>query len=177
MRRSSELCETLQWVMWDVLANKHQRFKLVFLFQDPGQHPTAPTTTQAAIPFNLLWVYSVQGLPWWLSGKESSCNTEDSGSISGSGRSPRGGHGSPPQYSCLENPIERGAWQATAHGITQSRGQLKQLSIHSAKHTTEYFTRVCSFTHYSDSPLVRHTMPLAHPTWRITLTSLFLNIK
>ena len=40
----------------------------------------------------------------------------DVGSIPGSGRSPRGGHSSPLQYSCLENPMGRGAWWATAHG-------------------------------------------------------------
>ena len=42
-------------------------------------------------------------------------NTEDLGSIPGSGRSPGGGNGNPPQYSCLENPMDRGAWQATVH--------------------------------------------------------------
>ena len=41
----------------------------------------------------------------------------DPGSIPGSGRSPGGGNGNPLQYSCLENPMDRGAWQATAHGV------------------------------------------------------------
>ena len=52
-------------------------------------------------------------LPQWLRGKESAWNvgdTEDVGLIPGSGRSPGGGHGSPFQYSCLENPMDRGAW-------------------------------------------------------------------
>ena len=44
----------------------------------------------------------------------------DSGSIPRSGRSPAGGEGKPLQYSCLENPMVRGAWQATVHGVTQS---------------------------------------------------------
>ena len=44
----------------------------------------------------------------------------DSGSVPGSGRSPGGGHGSPLQYSCLENPMDRGAWWATVHGVTKS---------------------------------------------------------
>ena len=43
------------------------------------------------------------------------------GSIPGSGRSPGGGQGNPLQYSCLENPMDRGAWQATVHGVTQNR--------------------------------------------------------
>ena len=42
----------------------------------------------------------------------------DMGSLPGSGRSPGGGHGNPPRYSCLENPTERGAWWATVHGVT-----------------------------------------------------------
>ena len=45
-------------------------------------------------------------------GKESACSAGDLGSIPGLGRSPGGGHGNPLQYSCLENPMDRGAWQA-----------------------------------------------------------------
>ena len=48
-------------------------------------------------------------------------DVRDTGSIPGSGRSPGGEHGSPLQYSCLENPMDRGAWQATVHGVTKSR--------------------------------------------------------
>ena len=54
----------------------------------------------------------------------------DVGSIPGSGRSPGGGHGSPLQYSCLENPKDRGAWWATVHRVTKSRTRLKRLSTH-----------------------------------------------
>ena len=57
-------------------------------------------------------------------GKESACNagdTGDEGSIPGSGRSPGGGHGNPLQYSCLENPMDRGAWGSTEHGVAESR--------------------------------------------------------
>ena len=49
----------------------------------------------------------------------------DTGLIPGSGKSPGGEHGNPLQYSCLENPIEKGAWQATVHGVTKSLTQLK----------------------------------------------------
>ena len=45
----------------------------------------------------------------------------DTGSILGSGRSSEGGHGNPLQYSCLENPMDRGPWQATVHGVTKSQ--------------------------------------------------------
>ena len=49
------------------------------------------------------------------------CNAGDPGLIPGSGRSPREGNGNPLQYPCLENPMDRGAWQATVHWATQSR--------------------------------------------------------
>ena len=49
---------------------------------------------------------------WWLSDKESACNVGDSGSILGWGRCPGEGNGTPLQYSCLENPMDRGAWWA-----------------------------------------------------------------
>ena len=48
-------------------------------------------------------------------------NAGDSGGILGSGRSPRGGNSNPLQYSCLENPMGRGAWRATVHGVAKSR--------------------------------------------------------
>ena len=47
-------------------------------------------------------------------------DARDPGSIPGSGRSPGGGNGNPLQYSCLENPMDGGAWWATVHGVTES---------------------------------------------------------
>ena len=63
--------------------------------------------------------------------KESACNAGDPGLISGSGRSPGVGHGNPLQYSCLENPVDRGAtlW-AAVHRVAQSRTWLKWLNMH-----------------------------------------------
>ena len=58
-------------------------------------------------------------LPWWHRCKVSAYNSGDLGSIPGSGRSPREGNGTPLQYSCLENPMNRGAWKATAHGVAR----------------------------------------------------------
>ena len=55
-------------------------------------------------------------------------NARDAGSTPGAGRAPGGGHGDPLQYAYLENPKDRGAWRATVHMATKSRGQLKQLS-------------------------------------------------
>ena len=56
----------------------------------------------------------------WLSGKESACKADDSGSIPGSERSPREGNGNLFQYSCLENFLDRGVWWITVLGITKS---------------------------------------------------------
>ena len=53
--------------------------------------------------------------------KESACNAGDLGAIPGSARSPEEGKGHPLQYSCLENSMDRGAWQATVHGVQKSR--------------------------------------------------------
>ena len=55
-------------------------------------------------------------------------NAGDLGSTPGSGRSPGGGHGNPLQYSCLDNPMDRGAWWAIVHRVTQSQIQLSDYS-------------------------------------------------
>ena len=57
-------------------------------------------------------------------------DVRDAGSVLVLGRSPGGGHGKPLQYSCLENPRDRGAWWATVHSVTKSWTRLKQLSMH-----------------------------------------------
>ena len=77
--------------------------------------------------------FNFMGFPGGSVGKESACNAgdaRDSDSIPGWGRSPGGGHGNPLQYYCLENPMDRGAWQVTVHGIAKSQTRLKQLSMH-----------------------------------------------
>ena len=60
-------------------------------------------------------------------------DARDAASIPGSGRSPGEGHGNPLPYSCLENPMDKGAWQATVQKVTKSWTQLKQLSTHACK--------------------------------------------
>ena len=59
------------------------------------------------------------GFPHSSVGKESACHAGDSGSIPGSGRAPGEGNGNPLQYSRLENPMDRVAWQATVHGVAR----------------------------------------------------------
>ena len=62
-----------------------------------------------------------KGSPGGSDGKESACNARDLGLIPGSWRSPGGGNSNPLQHSCLESPMDRGTWQATVHGITESQ--------------------------------------------------------
>ena len=61
--------------------------------------------------------------------KAAARNAEDLGSIPGSGRSPGEGNGNPLQYSCLENPMDGGAWWTTAHGVTKSRTRLSDFTF------------------------------------------------
>ena len=78
--------------------------------------------------FDCLWPSQVA-----LVVKNLSANADDVrdvGSIPGSGRFPGGGHSNLLWYSCLENPMDRGAWWATVHGFAQSRTLLKQFSTH-----------------------------------------------
>ena len=68
------------------------------------------------------------GFPGGASGEESPCNMGDPGLVPGLGRSPGEGNGNPLRDPCLENSMDRGAWQAMVHGITKSWTQLSTLA-------------------------------------------------
>ena len=70
-----------------------------------------------------LYTYS-QGFPGSSMVKNLLANAGDAGSIPGWGRSPGGGNDNPLQYYCLENPMDRGVWWVTVHGVTKSQTQL-----------------------------------------------------
>ena len=82
------------------------------------------------------------GFPGGTSGKEpgpaSAGDIRDAGSMPGSRRRPGGGHGNPLHYSCLGNPMDRGAWQSIVHRIAQSWTRLKQLSMHAQMYIYRY---------------------------------------
>ena len=65
-----------------------------------------------------------KGFPGDSDSKESACSVGDPGSIPGPGRSPGEGNSNPLQYSCLENPMDRGTWQATVHGVAKAQTRL-----------------------------------------------------
>ena len=102
--------------------------------QCPSSH-TAYRYNNENFYAHFLWQSIIFGSGQWtvvLVVKNSPANAEnirDMGSVHGFGTSPGGGHGNPLQYSCLEHPIDRGAWWATAHGITKGQTQLKQFSM------------------------------------------------
>ena len=85
---------------------------------NPGIEPRSPVLQADSLPAEP--PATPEGLPCSSNSKESACNTGVPGSISGSGRSYGEENGNPLQYSCLENPMDRGAWWATVYGIPNS---------------------------------------------------------
>ena len=69
------------------------------------------------------------GFPGGSDSKASACNAGDLGLIPGLGRSPGEGNGNPLQYSCLENPMDGGAWWATVHGVSKSWTRLSDFTF------------------------------------------------
>ena len=69
------------------------------------------------------------GFPCGSDSKQSACNEGDPGLIPGLGRSPGKGNGYTLQYSCPENPMDRGAWQATVHGVAKSQTRLSDIQF------------------------------------------------
>ena len=89
------------------------------------------------------------GDPGGSDSKASVYNAGDLGSIPRSGRSPGEGNGNPLQYNCLENPMDRGAWQATIHGVAKSRTQLSDFTFIIFETENVHISSVCVFLSYS----------------------------
>ena len=77
----------------------------------------------------LIKMVNVKCFPGGSEVKASACNAGDLGSIPGLGRSPGEGNGNPLQYSCLENPMDRGVWWATVHEVAKSRTRLSDFTF------------------------------------------------
>ena len=73
------------------------------------------------VPIKYVNLLTQSSFPGGSDDKEFACNTRDQGWVPGSGRSPGVENGYPPQFFCLENPMDRGAWQATIHEVAKSR--------------------------------------------------------
>ena len=120
-----------------------------------GKTKKTKQTKKTSIVLNSAGTKPPSGFPGGSDGKESACNVGELGLITGLRRSLEGGHSNPLQYSCLENPMDRGAWRAVVHGVTkqvdtteythgtvQSRDQPSLVDIHSHLiHASESFHR------------------------------------
>ena len=102
----------------------------------------------------------------------SSGDLREMGSIPGLGRSPGGGHGNPPQYSCQENLMERGAWKFTVHRVAKSWTWLKWLSMHTniyiRRGKSWEFTACCHSGTQDDGSSATHTMWFPRCLWAFT---------
>ena len=120
-------CRRIRWRRPNLIAIYIFKFFLIYILNLalvltrclPAQSTaTSKATTRMSLPI-LCYLIKAEGTPWWLSGKESACNTGDLGSICGSGISPGGRNGNPIQDSCLGNPMDRGTWWPTVHRVTK----------------------------------------------------------
>ena len=97
------------------------------------------------------------GFPGGSEVKVPVCNVRDLGVIPGSERFPGEGNGNPLQYSCLQNPMDRGAWWATVHGVAKSQTQLERLHYHFQRSNGLKVLRVCLDVHCTE--------PSVHRLW------------
>ena len=100
------------------------------------------------VPHDVFGILSplIWGFPMGSDSKESACRVGGPGSILGLGRSPGEGNGNPFQYSCLENPMDRGDWQATVPGVTESWPQLTDQHTHTLPSSTTTWPWLISHT-------------------------------
>ena len=118
-------------VYWDCTTfSKLRKINYVLMFghhlcyiSSPRDGPPVCGDIPASAPF--IWL---SPLLRWLSSKESARNAGDAGLIPGLGRAPRGGNDSPLQYSCLGNPMDRGAWRAIVHGAAKESDTTERLN-------------------------------------------------
>ena len=104
-------------------------FHVIFVWKGLSVH-CCPSATAAL--WDVPYPSAERAFPRSSLGKESAFSVLDAGDVDlirGSGRSPGGGQGNPLQYSCLENPMDRGAWWATVRGVSKSWMQWKRLSV------------------------------------------------
>ena len=101
----------------------------IIQFSSVSQSCRLFATPWTCVYFIYIYIYIMWGFPGDSSGKESACNSGDPGSVPESGRSPGEGNGNPLQYSCLENPMNRGVWWATVHGIRKELDTTEWLTL------------------------------------------------
>ena len=122
-RRATNSYKELSWAPTTALPNQS--------FQgEPGKHPSEIARLGYSLNRLKFGSHHPKTFPGGSDGKESVCNTGDPGLIPGSRRTLGEGNSNPLQYSCLETPMDRGAWQATIRGVIKSRAWLEWLTLH-----------------------------------------------
>ena len=174
-RKESDTTEQLNWTELNWCF--YQSFPLSL--KDAWSSFKRPDSHLADAPF-ISWA-SFHSFISWLIGKESACNAGDSSLIPGSGRSPGGGHGNPLQYSCLENPMDRGAWRAKVHRVAQNRTAVTAVTKQQRQHAHFCFiSQTNQLTQTSVSLTFTNlilTLLLLHcPVWITSLTILHPNL-
>ena len=138
--RASETCPVVRPLCCPGCAGRRARSPagvppiIGLAVQVASSHALGFATAWGVFPLSLVhafkkYLFTYLRCPCGSDGKESSCNAGDLSSIPGLERSPGEGNGYPLQYSGLENSMDRGAWQATVHGVTKSGTQLNELSL------------------------------------------------
>ena len=146
----SHCLQLKQWSSWCIISGYIWSFAVSTFF---SSSLSIPPFNQKKSSYKIPYLRSIQKhweewsnsdvcfiLSWFSSSEaqaslvaqmvKSACNAGDQGSIPGSGKSPEEGNGSPLQYSGLGNPMNRGAWQATVHGVAKSWIQLSEYTCH-----------------------------------------------
>ena len=142
MPASSDLASTFQGIEWDLyffyvlstyLSNGHE---IILMYLKHWIWPTAIHTHTLSHIYTYIYV----GFPGGSGVKNPTANARDTSLIHELGRSPGGGNVNPLQYPCLENPMDRGAWQATVYGITQL-SDWAHTHTHTHTHTHKYIVK------------------------------------
>ena len=114
-------------------------------------------------PFIQVPIGKASGLPGGSVLKDLAARAEEAGSVPGSGRSPRGGHGNPLWYTCLGNPMDRGAWRAAVHGLHKSWIRLNNWACTLARHIAPSLHLGTWWTHEVLVQLQRHIVYWERP--------------
>ena len=123
IRLSSNLPETTQHHPMQISSDER-----------PSPAARGVSNLSSLLAFSYWWTDASQAALVAKNPPANAGDLRDAGSIPGSGRSPGGGHGNPLQYSCLENPTDRGTWQVIAHSVAKSQTWPKQLSMYKHRH-------------------------------------------
>ena len=117
----------------------------------------------------------VMGFPGGSDGEEPTCDTGDPGSVPGLGRSPGEGHGNRLQYSCLGNPMDRGAWWAIVHGVTKSQTRPNNEHFqHVLKHLLHLLQTAIKYKKYDRRSQITGQTP---SIWRPQLSGKWESLK